>query len=247
MIRVFVGAEQIVDGRLTLTGADARHIGGALRVVPGETLVAITPDRVQHVSVVIEVSPTAVVALVRASAPSRSEPEVRVTLGVSLLKGDQFERIVEYASEVGVAVIQPILAQRSIVRPAPEKLDERLARWQAIAKSGAALGQRAAIPELLPTRDLLGALESGAMGQRYLLYEGASLGSLSEARIDGDQGVTLFVGPEGGWTGEEVEAARQHGVRPVTLGPRIMRPLPAALTALAVVLHRAGELGQNSS
>ena len=75
----------------------------------------------------------------------------------------------------------------------------------------------------------------------FLLYEGPGLGSLSTAELGAD-GVCLMTGPEGGWTPAEVELARQSGAVAVSLGPRILRPLPAVLTAIAVLYHRTGDL-----
>ena len=74
-----------------------------------------------------------------------------------------------------------------------------------------------------------------------LLYEAPVLRSLSSAEL-GDGGVCLMTGPEGGWSPAEVRLAEQSGALPVSLGPRIMRPLPAVLTAMAVLYHRTGDL-----
>ena len=244
MVRVFVDADQLHDGRLLLAGAPARHLGGALRMRPGEQLVAVTPDGIEHHCTVVAATPRAVEARVVGSAPSRREPRLRVRLCQALLKGDQLERILEYGSEMGIVSFQPLLGERSVPRLDTGKLGARMERLRLVARAGAELGQRGRLPEILPPAT---APESaaGAVGDgmaTYLLYEGAGLRSLSSVPLDRPGGVCLLVGPEGGWTEAEVEAVRQAGAEPVTLGPRIMRPLPAALASLALVLHRAGDL-----
>jgi 16S rRNA (uracil1498-N3)-methyltransferase len=244
VIRVFVAPESVSEGVLRLTGGDARHVGGALRVRVGEPLVAVTPDGIEHRCTVTAASASEVLAEVVEAGPSRAEPRLRLRLGQALLKGDQFDRILESSAEVGVESVQPLLTERAIALLEPGRAAAKLDRWRQIVRQGAELGQRARLPQVLDPASLEEAVARASTdGMRtLLLYEGAGLPSLSHVDIELAGGVALMVGPEGGWTEAEVRLAEQAGATPVTLGPRIMRPLPAALTALAVVLHRAGEL-----
>lgn len=244
MIRVFVSQTALSDGRLHLDGADARHVGGALRVRPGEKLVAVTPDGVEHRCVVREANAQRVDAEVVASQLSRAEPKTRLRLGLALLKGDQFDRILEYAGEVGVESVQPLLTERAVAKLEPDRAEKRMERWRQILRQGAELGQRGRVPELLEPAGIEAAVAAARNSGRatFLLYEGSGLPSLSTVQFDTAAGAAILVGPEGGWSQAEVMLAEQIGAIAVTLGPRIMRPLPAALTAVAVLLHRAGEL-----
>ena len=239
-----MGADAIVDGRLTLGGADARHLGGALRLRPGETLTAVTEDGVEHICKVASATPTAVDAEVLESRPSRMEPRGHLRVAAALLKGDQFERILEAGAEAGAASFQPLLTERVVARPAADRLEGRTRRWATIVRGGAELAHRGHLPAVLPPATLAAAIErADADGlQPLLLYEGTGLRSISSVPLAPIRGVCLLVGPEGGWSDAEVDAAQQAGAEPVTLGPRIMRPLPAAIMALAVILHRTGEL-----
>jgi 16S rRNA (uracil1498-N3)-methyltransferase len=243
MVRVFVDQDAIANGRLRLGGDDARHLGGALRLRPGEELVAVTPDGVEHRCKVISASAQEVEAAVLQSSPSRREPRLRIRLAQALLKGDQFDRILEYAGEVGVESVQPMLTERTVARPDPGKLVARLERWRQIARQGAELGQRGRLPEVLPVASLGDAISVAvAAGLKVLLlYEGGSLSSLSESDL-GDGGVCIVAGPEGGWSTAEVQLAETSGATVVSLGPRIMRPLPAVLTAIGALYHRSGDL-----
>jgi 16S rRNA (uracil1498-N3)-methyltransferase len=242
VIRVFVAPQAIDGGRLRLEGADAQHIGAALRVRPGEELVAVTPDGVEHLCRVQTADGRVVDAEVLRSEPSAREPSIHIRLGLALLKGDQLDRILEYAGEVGVTSVQPLLAERAVARLDPEKAARRVERWRQILRQGAALGQRGRVPDLLPPAAVADSVSTArAEGLTpHLLYEGTGLPSLSSVELG--SGVCLLVGPEGGWADAEVRLAESAGATAVTLGPRIMRPLPAALMAVAVVLHRGGEL-----
>ncbi len=243
MVRVFVASSALAGGQLILTGAEARHLGGALRLRPKETLVAVTPDGVEHLCEVLSASAKEVLARVVESRPTRGEPRLRIRLCQSLPKGDQFDRILEVAGELGVESVQPVISERTVARPDPAKLEARLQRWQQIARQGAELGQRGRLPEVLPPASLSGAL-AAAVGEgmrAFLLYEGSGLPSLSKADMGGD-GVCLVIGPEGGWSEPEVKLAERSGAVAVSLGPRVLRPLPAAVTAIAVLYHRSGDL-----
>lgn len=244
MIRIFVDGSAIDSYRLRLTGAQARHLGAALRLRRSERLVAVTADGVEHTCKVLSASPKQVDAEILASAPTQQEPRVHIRLCQALLKGDQFERILEYGAEVGVGSFQPLLTERAIARPDRARLEQRQRRWNEIIRGGAELGRRGRLPELLPPSRIAGALDAAAAAglQPLLLYEGSGLRSLADVPLAPVRGVCLLIGPEGGWSPAEVKRAEQNGAEPVTLGPRIMRPLPAALVALGVVLQRAGEL-----
>jgi len=242
VIRVFVDHEQIEQGRLALRGSEARHLGGALRVRAGETLVAVTPDGTEHICKVASVRPGLIEAGVVAAAPSRREPRLDIRVCQALLKGDQLERIFEFGSEIGVSSFQPLLTRRTVPRVDRRKLESRMQRWRQVVRGGAELGQRGRLPELLPPASLARALESARHMQTCLLYEGAGLPSLARIPLQPARRVCLLVGPEGGWTEGEVELAQKAGAEPVTLGARIMRPLPAVIAAVSVLLHRSGDM-----
>jgi 16S rRNA (uracil1498-N3)-methyltransferase len=243
MVRIFVDHDAMADGRIRLRGDQARHLGGALRIRPGEELVAVTPDGVEHRCKVISATARDVEAVVLDSAPSRREPSLRIRIAQALLKGDQFDRILEYASELGVESVQPMLTERTVARPEAGKLAGRMDRWRQIVRQGAELGQRGRLPDVLPvaTPEEAAAAATAAGFKVLLLYEGTGRSSLSEADLGAD-GVCVMTGPEGGWSEPEVELAEASGAAIVSLGPRIMRPLPAVLAAIGALYHRSGDL-----
>jgi 16S rRNA (uracil1498-N3)-methyltransferase len=243
VVRVFVSTADLEGGRLTLTGDAARHVGGALRVRPGEDLVAVSEDGVEHTCRVVSASTREVVADIIGSRPSNAEPRRAIRVCQALLKGDQFERILEYGSELGVESFQPLLTERTVARPDTARLRGRMDRWRQVCRQGAELAQRGRIPAVLEAATLEAALEGAANAgfTTFVLYEGAGLPSLSSA-LPAAGPCCLVVGPEGGWSEAEVMLARQAGAEPVSLGPRIMRPLPAVLAAVALALDRSRDL-----
>jgi 16S rRNA (uracil1498-N3)-methyltransferase len=168
------------------------------------------------------------------------QPPVRLTLLASLIKFDRFEWIVEKATELGAEKIVPVLAGRSekgLERAAAKRSD----RWRKVALESSQQSRRSRLPEIEDCVTLEEAL--GAIGQfRFLLDEEREAPPLMAALESAGPAVSsdvvcLLVGPEGGWTSQEREAAVGAGWAQVSLGPTILRTETAAVAALAIVAN----------
>ncbi len=157
------------------------------------------------------------------------EPAIRLTLYLALVKGERFDWAVEKATELGVSSLVPLITSRTEVRHPGE---ERRVRWQRLAVAAAAQSGRVRIPRIEPPLDFARALEEAAdFEQAFLLAPGGTpLEGPWAARV------ALLIGPEGGFSGEEVVQARASGLVLAGLGPRILRVETAALAALARIL-----------
>ncbi len=174
----------------------------------------------------------------------KRESSVRIILCQGLLKSARFEWILEKGTELGVAAFAPILCHRSMAG-LEEVGPAKLQRWQRILQEAAEQCGRARLPELLPIRPLLHALNDIPQGALALMpweeEPACSLhGALETVTRGGPVTVVLFIGPEGGLTAEEVQLAQRHGVQVVTLGARILRAETAALAAVANTMFALG-------
>lgn len=172
------------------------------------------------------------------------EPGARITLYQGLLKGDKLEMVLQKGTELGVAGFVPVLCQRCVAA-LPRK--GKAGRWRRIIVEAAEQSRRGRLPTLHPTLPLAQACQE-ARGLSLLPWEGEAALGLRQALREGmplalREGVNLFIGPEGGFAPEEVELAQGYGIRPVTLGPRVLRAETAALAAVAAVLYEVGEMG----
>jgi len=174
----------------------------------------------------------------------KSESPVRIILCQGLLKSARFEWVLEKGTELGVAVFAPILCRRSMAGledAGPSKQQ----RWQRIIQEAAEQCGRSRLPELLPARPLMHALNDILPGAFALMpWEEEHGQTLREALVPalnrGDSQpitVVLFIGPEGGLMAEEVSLAQRYGVQVVTLGQRILRAETAALATIANVRY----------
>lgn len=243
MPRFFVDTAP-AEGSLTLAGEDARHIARSLRMQPGEAL-TVCDGAGRDLDCEIErVEPEAVRVRIVRSHPSRGEPSVRAALYMALPKADKMELIVQKAVELGACEIVPVLASRCVSRPEGGALSKKIARWGKIAAEAAKQCGRGRIPAVRDALPFAGALAEAARADAPLfLYEGERENGLRQAlRRAPFASASIFVGPEGGFSAEEAEAARRAGLWSVSLGARILRCETAPLAALAALMYESGNL-----
>lgn len=159
----------------------------------------------------------------------------RVTLAQGLPEGSKMDWIVEKAVELGMTGVQPLAAQRSVVRLAGDRADKRLAHWQAVVVSASEQCGRNRLAEVAPIQDFSRWLAQPGTGTRILLSPRADASLAQWVRATPAQEVTLLVGPEGGFTEQEEAAALAAGALPLSMGPRVLRTETAGLAALAIL------------
>ncbi|MFB3776978.1 MAG: 16S rRNA (uracil(1498)-N(3))-methyltransferase [Bryobacteraceae bacterium] len=232
--RFFV--DRVRDGRAVVEGGSAEHLRKVLRAEPGQRF-EVSDNRCVYLAEIEGFQKGVVRFRILEQIPAE-EPEVRLTLLAALIKFDRFEWIVEKATELGVETIIPVAAARSekgLELAAAKRLD----RWRRIAAESSQQARRVRRPEILPCADLREALKS--QGRLRLLLDEEPGGAPLLAAVEGvgprtrSDVVRLLVGPEGGWTGEEREAALNAGWVRVSLGPLVLRAETAATAGLAVV------------
>ena len=226
--RFFVEPAQISGDRFPIPAAIQHQVARVLRLRDGDEIVLLD-GRGTEVRCRLDAEGSLTV-LDRGEAGG--EPSHRITICQALLKGDGLERVVQQGTELGVAGFRLFVSERCVVR---QLSPSRLQRLQAIARESAEQSERGLVPEVdsaLPFMDVLD-------GEAVLLFERTQgqeprLGALEPPR-------SLIIGPEGGFSQAEVEAAVRAGTRIAGLGPRILRSESVAIAAAAVVLSRAGD------
>jgi 16S rRNA (uracil1498-N3)-methyltransferase len=179
----------------------------------------------------------------RRAAAAAERPEV--TLIQALTKGDKLDIVVQKATELGVARIIPVTSARSVPRLEAVRALGRRARWQKIARDAARQSGRVDVPEVEAVTPLATALSSvGESAFKVMMWEGARQHGLREVLPETQpKRIVIATGPEGGFSLEEVDAARHAGFSVVGLGPRILRTETAALVTLSILGFALGDLG----
>jgi len=240
--RFFVDA--VAGDRVVLGKEDSHHLLRVMRAEPGTEFVALAGG-VEYECRLTGAEEGRAVGEVAASRPADGEPPVRITLFQGLAKGEKMETVIQHGTEVGIAEFVPVATSRAVVKLEPKKAGERVERWQRIAREAAEQSRRGAVPAVAPVASWKEAVARCGQFDLALVpwEEGgeplrAVLGSVQAVRS-----VAVFIGPEGGLSADEVEVARRHGARAVTLGPRILRTETAGLAAAVAILYAVGDWG----
>ncbi|MCD9023010.1 16S rRNA (uracil(1498)-N(3))-methyltransferase [Cohnella silvisoli] len=255
MQRYFVPAAQMEQHSVALEGEDARHLAAVMRSKPGDCFIACDGNGRDVLARITSVDKENVQAEITEELTTRAEMSWNITVAQSLPKGDKLEIVIQKGTEAGATAFQPFLSQRTVVQYDERKEAKRLDRWRKIAKEAAEQSHRSVIPEInavvswksllkqFPEYDLVLFCyeEEGrsGVGLRDIL-------STFHSDIDGKTPTILVViGPEGGFTPQEAEAASASHAKLIGLGKRILRTETAALYALACLAYESGELGGN--
>ena len=227
-------AAPLVDGaEFSLPDGAARHVQ-VLRLQPGAALTLFDGSGAEWAAEVVRMARSVVVVRVGARREVDRELPLSVTLALGVPTNERMDAVVEKATELGVASIQPLLCERSVLRLAGERADKRREHWQSVAIAACEQSGRNKVPVIEPIRPLAAWLASLGTSTpdetRWLLStsQAPPLQSRAPGRI-----VTALSGPEGGLSSAEEGAAQQHGFDPVSLGPRVLRADTAPLALLA--------------
>jgi 16S rRNA (uracil1498-N3)-methyltransferase len=220
-----------------VTGDEARHAVVVKRIRVGEQVTLTDGAGTSATCTVTATSPTSLSAQVDAVATT--DPETpRVVVVQAIPKGDRGELAVEMLTEVGVDVIVPWAASRSVAVWRGEKQTKALAKWRSTAREAAKQSRRSWFPEvteMVTTTDVVGLLRDASVP--VVLHEAAS-GPLADLPVPGRGEIVIVVGPEGGISDEELAAFAEVGAEPVRLGSSVLRTSTAGVAATAALLAR---------
>lgn len=246
MARFFVQNDSVKNNLITITGPDVKHISKVLRLVPGDKIGVSTGNGREFEAVIREITTKEVISEIVTEKQVSTESPIRVNLYQGLPKGDKMELIIQKSTELGVGRIIPIISERTVVKLDGKKAGERRLRWQRIAEEAAKQSRRTAIPMVEEPVEFETALEQLSNNQLVIMpWEEQKSGGIKQLLMNhaGIAEISIFIGPEGGFSQREARTAADKGVHLVTLGPRIMRTETAGIVTAAIVLYELGDLG----
>lgn len=242
MYHFFVTPAQITEEYATITGQDVNHIRNVLRMRPGEQVGIRDGISRNYVCELEEITAEEIRARILSVDEDNSELPARLYLFQGLPKSDKMEMIIQKAVELGAYEIIPVATRRAVVKLDEKKEASKVKRWNTIAESAAKQSGRMLVPEVTRVMTLREAYAYAAAFDLnlipYELAEGMRDTKEVIGRIRPGMQVGIFIGPEGGFDVEEVEAAVEAGIHPITLGRRILRTETAGLTALSVLMFQ---------
>ena len=239
--RVFVDAPLEHAGEVSLEDAAAHHLARVLRLREGDTLTVFNGRGGEYPAVLgARQGRTVTARLGNHDAVDRESP-LDITLLQGVARGERMDLIVQKATELGVARILPVLAERSVVKVDARQRERKLEHWQSIAISACEQCGRNRVPEVTAPAELGAAIAALPPGGLRCLLAADGAEPLAAAARGAREGVVLLIGPEGGLAENERRFAGAHDFRAYRLGPRILRTETAGLAALAALQTVGGD------
>ena len=241
MPRFYCPAPLVTGAELDLPPGAARHVQ-VLRLQPGDAITLFHGGQGagdpggEFDATVLRMGRSDVRVAVGAHHAIEREAPRAVHLLAGITANERMDWLVEKATELGVASITPLVAERSVLKLKGERADKKIAHWQAVAVAACEQCGRNRVPVIHGAVDLVGWLRSTPSGSALRLLLSLREGTAPLATAAAPGGPVVFLsGPEGGLSRAEEDLALQHGFAPVTLGPRVLRAETAPLAALAAL------------
>ena len=234
MNRFYILPEFISESSIMITGADVNHIKNVLRLKPEDELVCFDGKGMEYLCSITSIEKDMVKTRIISSKKADTEPAVKITLAQGLPKSSKMDYVIQKAVELGVHKIIPVSTERTIAK------GTKLERWNKIAKEASEQCGRAIIPEVSPVLNFNEFLRiSTYFDLKLIPWENEKQISLKTILKEhpAANSIALLIGPEGGFSKQEVKEAIEKGFKPVSLGKRILRTETAAVSAVSNILY----------
>ncbi len=245
MPRFFVRPEDVIQNKIKIFGDEYNHIKNVLRLKCGEKITVSDGTGTDYTAVIDSFESNSVVASILSSQSSTTEPPIDVVLYQGVPKSDKMDLIIQKSVELGIKKIVPVLTERTIVKFENEKdINTKVSRWQRIALEASKQCNRGVVPVIERPMAYSNAIESSKDSDlRIIPFENEKDNTLkSILKCDSKKSISFFIGPEGGFSEDEVIRAKLSGVVPVTLGPRILRTETAGFVVLSILMYELGDV-----
>lgn len=244
MRRIFIS--DLLKEKLTITGPDAHHLAHVMRGRVGDHIVVADDEGKVGEYVMTAFTDSSVSLELVEYLAENTESPVKITLAQCLPKGDKLELITQKATELGVNSIVPLTSDNCVVRYDAKKAQAKQEKWQKIANEAGKQCGRSLLPEVEPVTPLKNWLKAMAHEDMALCmcYENEEQIGIKEFLTNcRHKRIAVVIGPEGGFSLDEVAYAHSLGITPVSLGNRILRAETAAIAAVTIIQYEAGDLG----
>ncbi|MGN0383340.1 MAG: 16S rRNA (uracil(1498)-N(3))-methyltransferase [Eubacterium sp.] len=240
MYRFFVDNAAIREENIVIRGKDVNHIVNVLRMKTGENILISNGHDKDYECVIESISAHEVIARIIDVHGAMTELPSKIYLFQGIPKSDKMELIIQKAVELGVYEVIPVSTKRSIVKLDEKKAEAKVKRWNLISESAAKQSKRIIIPSVNRVMNFEEALNyAKSIDMVIIPYEEAQNMAYTKSilsAVKGGTSIGIFIGPEGGFAPEEVEAAKNMGAFEITLGKRILRTETAGMTVLSILM-----------
>lgn len=240
MPRFPVRQSQIKNSQAIISGSDYRHIVKVLRLKVGHEITLFDECGMEHDAAIAEIGKSEVKITIGESRKVEKESSLNIALLQGVPKGNKMDFIVEKATELGVKTIVPVIADRSQIRET-----RKIERWRKVAKESSKQCGRTTPPDICMLKSFQEAIELHSHDMLQMILDNQPEDNIKYIISNAPQSViniTLLVGPEGGFSNEEIKMAREKGFIPTGLGPRTLRTETASIVAITILQYVYGDI-----
>lgn len=227
---------------LTLPAASAHYLQQVLRLKQHAPITLFNGNGMEYHGTISSLQRREVVVSIDSVEAVNRESPLHSHLGIAISKGDRMDWVMQKTTELGVSEITPLWSERTEVKLKAERLEKKLQHWQKIIIAACEQSGRNTLPVLRPPQALSDWLGEDKPGLKLILHPGDNQASLTD---ENPAQVNLLIGPEGGFSDDEVHQALQNNFRHWVLGPRILRTETAPVVALAALQLQFGDYAQD--
>jgi 16S rRNA (uracil1498-N3)-methyltransferase len=255
MSRIYLPVLHISNNRISITEEKAHYLASVLRCRKGDNLIVFDGEGNCLKTTIIKIDRREVIAEVIGKFPCNLESSVNIVLVQALLKGDKMDLVIQKTTELGVKEIIPVITERSQIRDT-----RKVNRWRKIAEEASRQSGRSVVPvirELVEFKKFFSTqtsinyppvsplTEGWRKGCGFIFYEegGMQLSDAVSSLVPRPSAILVVIGPEGGFTKEEIDLAQERDLIATTLGKRILRAETAAISAVTLVQFLLGDIG----
>jgi len=244
--RFFVEKIVLTDNFLSITGREARHIVNVLRMKKGEKLVLMDGEGRLFESTIETLHHKGVKVKINKSIPHPPSSPLHISLAQALIRAHPMDYLIQKTTELGISSIYPFYSERTVIRLKPDHLKNKMAHWIEIMKSACKQCGRTTVPNLNPPLPFEEIIKNAPDKKtlRVLLWENEDKADLKKLLRSMSPLLHIYavVGPEGGFTTEEINLARETGFHIISLGNRVLRAETAAVSMLSIIQYEWGDL-----
>ena len=230
-----------------IKGSEAKHIKNVLRMRPGDKVGLFDGQGLEYSARIVVFSGNDIEVEILRSFPAVSESNIDITVAQGYLKERKMDGLVRQLTELGITKWIPFFAERSIPQPDKKHLSVRTERWRKIAKESIKQCKRGRIPEIGKTVSFEEVLNLGDVCDLKIAFWENELKPINDTLPKPNQqfnNIFAMLGPEGGFSSQEIESARARGFVTAALGPRILRAETATIAACVLLQYLYGDIGQ---
>ena len=243
----FIEPAALLKPTVAIDGSEVRHIKKVLRLKPGDQIRLFDGEGFEYEAIIRRFVGDRIELKINQKIQGTKESPVQIAVAQALLKEKKMDRLLRHLCELGLTHWIPFTSEHSIPKPGQKRMPARVERWNRILKESSKQCRRARLPEIYQTLVLEEVLDYGRFCDLMIVFyekESASLNSvISRTAHPHAQKILMIMGPEGGFSDQEISKARAAGCLVAGLGPRILRAETATIAAVTLVQGLFGDMG----